>query len=52
MTSPSFDNPFGNGKDPATDEEMADFLGGFKKKPEHPMAKRIRELNAKLQDKK
>lgn len=41
----------------ATDEEMADFLGGFKNKPDNPysaspwegMRKRIKELNDKIQ---
>lgn len=52
MKPPSFDDMFGGKDKAATDEQMADFLGGFSKKPEHPMAKRIRELNAKLQQKK
>lgn len=43
-------NPFSS-KEIPTDEEMADFLGGFSEKAEHPMARRMRELNEKLQKK-
>lgn len=38
-----------NGKETPTDEQIADFLGGFSKKPEHPLARKMRELNEKLQ---
>lgn len=37
-------NPFSS-KEIPTDEEIADFLGGFSKKTEHPMARKIREIN-------
>jgi hypothetical protein len=55
MKNPSSDDPFS--MKGATDEEMADFLGGFKNKPDNPysaspwegMRKRIKELNDKIQ---
>lgn len=41
-------NPFSS-KEIPTDEDMAEFLGGFSKKSEHPMARRMREINELIQ---
>lgn len=60
MKNPSFDDLFGSDKIFPKDEEIPDFLMGFKKKPKpdnsltrfNEMADRLRALNEKIQSKK